>query len=168
MRSMIVAATKDGVIGDKGSIPWNYPADMKWFKEMTDGQTVVMGRKTYDSLPDRFKPLPNRTNIVVSRSATPFGEIEDVVNPITGAKSKLQFLNFVKWFEDAFYIGGAEVYLHAFPMVDRIFLTIVPDDIKGDTTLYHCWPFEDHGWKVHETHHRDDQGDLQFLEYRRV
>ncbi|MCH8329699.1 MAG: dihydrofolate reductase, partial [Nanoarchaeota archaeon] len=74
--SLIAAIGKNNVIGNKGTIPWKLPEDMKYFKKNTIGKPVIMGRKTYDSIPEKFRPLSGRTNIVLSREPKSLGKIE--------------------------------------------------------------------------------------------
>jgi dihydrofolate reductase len=120
MITLVVAAADYGVIGDKGRIPWRLPDDMKRFKALTLGQTVVMGRKTWDSLPQKNRPLPGRRNIVVTRDADWHAE--------GSVRSSLE--EALKG--DAFVIGGAEIYRAALALANRIELTEVHGDFDGD------------------------------------
>lgn len=169
MKSIVSAVTPSGVIGRDGSMPWHYPEDLKWFQSLTVNHTVVMGRKTYESLPSRFQPLPNRDNIVLSRTveSTPF---RDMINQHTGKQSRLRFALEIEDSDiflrnDVFFVGGAEIYKLALPIVDRIFITRIPKEHDGDT-YFPCWPLEDHGWDIATVHGKTDSG-LEFLEYRR-
>lgn len=124
--SLVVAAAVNNVIGMKGQLPWSLPNDMKFFKNVTWGMPVVMGRKTFEAL---GKPLPGRKNIVISRN-------NDL--PAEGIVS-------VKNFDDAFFvagqtdakevmvIGGGEVYREIFPKAGRIYITRVDAEPEGDT-----------------------------------
>lgn len=121
--SLIVAMAKNRVIGINNTLPWRLPADLKHFKALTMGHHIVMGRKTYESI---GKPLPGRTSVVVTRNPkyTVPGVI--VVNSLQAAISASG--------DDAeiFVIGGAELYLQAIALADRIYMTEIDSDISGD------------------------------------
>ncbi len=124
--SIIVAMSKNLVIGQGNKLPWHLPADFAWFKKHTQGKPVVMGRKTFESI---GKPLANRTNIVLSR--TPF-EVEGVMwaNCLEQAvKIAIQLSSAT----EIMLIGGAEVYQHYLNWVDRIYLTEIQAEIAGDS-----------------------------------
>jgi dihydrofolate reductase len=116
-------------IGKNGGLPWPHnPADMKWFRDCTNGHVVVMGRKTWESLGN--KKLPNRTNIVVTRSdlnGAPdgkyYGEMTNLIQMI-----KMEYPDLKTWI-----IGGADIYKQALPFCDNIYVTKVPGDYKCDT-----------------------------------
>lgn len=114
--SLIVAIGKDGAIGRKGELIWKIPADLKRFKSITDGHTIIMGRKTWDSLPK--KPLPGRKNIVVTRNPDFEAEGAIVVDSIEKALS-------LKETGEVFVIGGAEIYNSMLPYVSKLYLTEV-------------------------------------------
>lgn len=117
---MIAAIAPDGLIGCAGTIPWYYPLDLKFFKETTEGSAVIMGRKTWDSLPEKFRPLPNRQNLVVTRGT---GDFHD-----PGCCSSLDVaIGRVETGRDAWIIGGAEIYRLGLAYADQIVLTLVPD-----------------------------------------
>ena len=125
--SLVAAVARNGVIGRDGSIPWRIPEDMKRFRELTIGHAVVMGRKTWDSLPDRFRPLPGRRNIVVTRNPGWSGE---------GAERAASLPDALRLLDDAsevFVIGGGEIYREALPVADRLVLTEVDLEVEGDT-----------------------------------
>jgi dihydrofolate reductase len=124
MITLVVAAADNGVIGDKGTIPWRLPDDMKRFKALTLGHTVVMGRKTWDSLPPKNRPLPGRRNLVVTRDAQWRAD---------GAERIA--LDAVAAHGDVFVIGGAEIYRAFLAVADRIELTEVHGDIAGDAVF---------------------------------
>ena len=117
--TLILAAAENGVIGDKGAIPWRISDDLKRFKALTMGKPVIMGRKTWDSLPRR--PLPGRRNIVVTRDE--HWRAEGAEN--MGLEQALGVA-------DAFVIGGAEIYRAALARADRIELTQVHQSFDGD------------------------------------
>ena len=123
--SLIAAMAKNRVIGRQGDIPWKIPGEQQIFKKITLGHAVIMGRKTYESLKD---PLPERTNIIVTRQPDYVAEGCIVVHDLS------QALNSCPPGEDeAFIIGGGQLYQAAFAMTDRIYLTVIPRDIDGDT-----------------------------------
>ena len=121
--SLIVATTKNNVIGKDNQMPWHLPADLAWFRKNTTGKPVIMGRKTFESI---GRPLPKRTNIVLSR--TPY-EHEGVVwkNSFESA------VDFVKEFDEIMLIGGGELFKQYLPKADKLYLTQIQADIDGDT-----------------------------------
>ncbi|MBI2051365.1 dihydrofolate reductase [Candidatus Roizmanbacteria bacterium] len=126
MVSAIAAlAVKNRVIGNRGKIPWHIPEDIKRFRDMTKGHAVIMGRKTYESI---GRPLPDRTNIVVTRDPAYKAEGCIVVTTIDDALERAR--EFEK--EEVFIIGGGEIYKVAFPKTDRLYLTLVEGDYEGD------------------------------------
>ena len=127
MIALVAAVARGGVIGRDGIVPWRVPEDLARFRELTMGQPVVMGRKTWESLPDRFRPLPGRRNVVVTRNATwhaegaeRAGSLEDALHLVEGA-------------ERVFVIGGGELYAAALPLADELLLTEIDIEVKGDT-----------------------------------
>lgn len=119
----VVAVSRNGVIGKDGKLPWHFSVDLKFFKNLTTGHTVIMGRKTFDSI---GKPLPNRRNIVISRSAqTPVYGVEFV----TGIEEAVKLAEK----SDTFIIGGASVYKETLSRVDGVYLTRIDADYEGDT-----------------------------------
>jgi dihydrofolate reductase len=124
--SLVLAVSDNGVIGRDNQLPWHLPADLKFFKQLTTGHTVIMGRKTYDSI---GRPLPNRRNIVVSRKEGFEIPGVEVINSLGGA------LKACIGEDEVFIIGGATIYAKALDLdiVDRIYLTMVHADFEGDT-----------------------------------
>ena len=125
MISFVVAVSKNGVIGRDGGLPWHISTDLKRFKEITMGKPVVMGRKTWDSLPR--KPLPGRRNIVITRQPGYMAEGADV------AATPGEAISLCAGAPEIAVIGGGEVYRLFWPMVDRLYLTEVDLDVAGDT-----------------------------------
>jgi dihydrofolate reductase len=127
--SLIAALAENRVIGRNNDLPWRLPDDMKFFMQSTKGHYVIMGRKNYDSLQDKFKPLPNRTNIVVTRQkeldAPGCIVVHSVENALGIAKENHE--------QEAFVIGGAEIYKIALPMAHRLYLTEIHANVEGDT-----------------------------------
>lgn len=125
MISIIVAVAANGVIGDNNSLLWHISEDLRNFKRITSGHPVVMGRKTFESL---GRPLPNRTNVVVSRTVT---EIEGC----RVAASLDEALAMFPEDEEVFIIGGAQIYAQALDAADKLYLTRVEHDYEGDTSF---------------------------------
>jgi dihydrofolate reductase len=121
---IIVATSKNRVIGDSNSLIWHLPADLKRFKEITTGNTIVMGRKTFESI---GRPLPNRRNIIITRDIAYNVDGCEVVNSLEEA---LMLCN-----NNCFIIGGGEIYSQSMSIADQIYLTQVHEDFDGDTTF---------------------------------
>ena len=121
--SLIVAITKNNVIGKDNQMPWHLPADLAWFRKNTTGKPVIMGRKTFESI---GHPLPKRTNIVLSR--TPY-EHEGVI----WKENFESAVDFVKEFDEIMLIGGGELFKQYLPKADKLYLTQIQADIDGDT-----------------------------------
>ncbi|WP_158795935.1 dihydrofolate reductase [Pedobacter sp. L105] len=122
--SSIVATAENNGIGKDNQLLWRLPADLKHFKDITTGHTVIMGRKTFDSV---GKPLPNRRNIVVTRKSGLEISGAEVVNTIEAA------LALCDDNEEVFIVGGAEIYKMAMPLTDKIYLTVVHGTFDADT-----------------------------------
>jgi len=140
MISIIVAVANNNVIGKDNTLIWHLPADMKFFKEKTSGHCIITGRKNYESIPEKFRPLPNRTNIVITRQknyeapgAIVVGSIEEAIE-----KAKQTTDN------EIFIIGGAEIYKQALPYVDKIYFTKIYHEFNGDVFFPKIEPSE---WK---------------------
>src|SRR5210317_226327 len=123
--SLIVAMASNRVIGHQGDIPWKIPGEQKMFKEITLGHVVVMGRKTYESL---GRPLPGRTNIVVTRQTDYQAPGCIIAQDLGGAIKSIPTDE-----SEAFIIGGGQLYHEALSMTGRIYLTVIPREIPGDT-----------------------------------
>lgn len=123
MIALIVAFAKDQVIGNKGCIPWKIKGEQKRFKELTTGNVVIMGRRSYEEI---GKPLPNRTTIVISSTQNYDGE-----NCMT-AKSVAEAIEMAGE-RDIYISGGARVYEEALPLVERMYITEVDLEVEGDT-----------------------------------
>ncbi len=125
MIALVVAyAGRDRVIGRDGGLPWRLPSDMRHFRELTTGGTVVMGRKTYESIPERFRPLPERRNIVLSSSAPRLdgAEVHSSLESALAAAGT-----------DAYVIGGGATYAETLPLADRVYATEIAEEVAGDT-----------------------------------
>lgn len=123
MKGILVATSPEGIIGKDNTIPWHYSEDLKRFKRLTIGKTVIMGRNTWESLP--IKPLPERRNIVITRSLIEnvecFKSINEALKTCEG---------------DIWFIGGAGIYEEAMDLADCIDMTLVPDSISGNNCIY--------------------------------
>lgn len=157
--TLIAALAKDRVIGIDNQMPWRLPEDLKRFKALTLGHPIIMGRKTWESL---GQPLPGRSNIVVSRNpgyAAPGASIvhslEEAVALAAGSGA-----------EDAFVIGGAEIYRQALPLARRLELTEIAADFPGDAYFPE---FDTRDWLeiIRERHHSANGFDYAFVTYER-
>ena len=128
--SLICAMDENMVIGRNNSLPWHLPEDLKYFKRTTMGHSIIMGRKTYESI---GKPLPGRTNIIVSRNRNYEVENARTVNSLTEAIELAENVSFIDGSLEAFIIGGAELFEEALIMVNRMHLTMVHAEVEGDT-----------------------------------
>ena len=129
--SLIVAVSENGVIGKDNDLIWHLPKDMKFFKETTQGHHVIMGRKNFESIPHKFRPLPNRTNVIITRQSDYKAEGCLVVNSVE------ESIEIAKQNGDTepFIIGGGQIYKIALEqnLVDRIYLTRIHHPFEGDT-----------------------------------
>lgn len=123
---LIYARAANGVIGKDGTMPWHLPEDLAHFKQLTQGHPVVMGRKTWDSLPARFRPLPGRTNIVVTR------QTDWQADGAQRAASLEDALALCAQAATVWVIGGAQIYAQALPLADRVEVTEIARDFDGD------------------------------------
>ena len=124
--NLIYARAANGVIGKDNAMPWHLPEDLAHFKRLTQGWPVIMGRKTWDSLPARFRPLPGRTNVVITRQtdwhaagAQPASSLADALSLCAAS-------------EEVWVIGGAQIYAQAEPLADRIEVTEIDQNFEGD------------------------------------
>lgn len=129
--SIITAASSNYVIGKDGDLPWNLPSDLKYFKEITQGHSVIMGRKSWESIPEKFRPLPNRKNIIITRNSGYSTNLDALVrNDLRATIEEQSNID-----EEVFIIGGSEIYKEAFKFVSRVYLTRVFEEFDGDTFL---------------------------------
>ncbi|MGV8086896.1 MAG: dihydrofolate reductase [Candidatus Woesearchaeota archaeon] len=128
--NLIVAMTNNRVIGLDNTLPWRIPEEMKNFKELTTGNVVIMGRKTYESIPEKYRPLPNRDNVVISSQMS---ANSSNYNGIVIASTLQEAVDKAKKFnKEMFIMGGAQVYKAALPLVDKMYISIVKEDYKGN------------------------------------
>lgn len=152
MITLVVAMAENGVIDKEGAIPWRLSADLKRFKRLTLGKTVVMGRKTWDSLPR--KPLPERRNIVITRRTDWQAEGAVAASSLDDALAKAGS-------GEVMVIGGAEIYREALPRAGRIELTEIQRPIAGDAHF----SFDRNGWReiASEAHVTEDGLAFRYL-----
>ena len=148
---MIAALSRNGVIGKNNDLPWKLPDDMKFFMETTKGHHVIMGRKNYDSIPRKFKPLPDRTNIVVTRQKqfdAPGCIVVDALEKgLAIAKEHNE--------PETFVIGGAGFYSLGLPYANKLYLTEIEAEIQGDTYFP---SFDRNEWiETSRVHHTNDE-----------
>ncbi len=159
MVSIVVAFAGNGVIGRDGGLPWHLPSDLRRFRELTSERAVIMGRRTFESLPERYRPLPNRRNVVLSASGGWRAEGAEVFPDLRSALDACG--------GDCFVIGGELAYRDALPLAERVYATEVEGEIDGDA----CFPALAHSeWRRVEQGERlveNDHG-FSFCVYERV
>ena len=127
--SLIVAVSKNGVIGLDNKLPWNLPDDLQYFKSVTMGKPLVMGRKTYDSI---GRPLPGRTNIVITRDASWCAPGVEVATSLDDALSLARKACTDSGVDEVMVIGGEQIYRMTIAVADRLYVTEVDTEIAGD------------------------------------
>lgn len=161
MLSLIVAMDKNRVIGFNNDMPWHLPNDLRYFKEKTTGHTIIMGRKTFDSL---GRVLPNRKHLVLTRSERQFPEGVEVVHDIDDV---LQYVN-NNTDEEIFVIGGGQLFKMMLPHVDKMYITEIDEEFAGDVYFP---SFKDAEWELtsKEKGPKDEQNpyDYYYLVYER-
>ena len=157
--SAIAAVAQNGIIGSNGDLPWHLPDDLKYFQRITKGHHVITGRKNYESIPAKYRPLKDRVNIVVTRNMNYEAPGALVVDSLASGLEVAHLANE----QEAFIIGGGQIYREALTMrlVDRLYLTLVHSDVEGDT---HFPPLDPGEWEeVERTRHEaDDRHALAF------
>ncbi len=126
--SIIVALDNNHVIGKDNTLIWHLPADMKFFKDTTTGHSIITGRKNYESIPLKFRPLPNRTNIIITRQGDYNAPGAIVVGSIESALDKAKQTGD----EEIFVIGGAEIFKQSMHLVDTLYVTQIYHSFEGD------------------------------------
>ncbi len=159
--ALIWAEARGGVIGRDGAIPWHLPEDIARFRALTSGEVVIMGRRTWDSIPARFRPLPDRRNIVVTRRAGWSAQGAEVVHALdVGLFAALP--------ESVWIMGGGEIYREAMPFASRLEVTEVDLEVEGETlapAIDGSWSRTtdpESGWRVSRTGSR-----YRFVSYER-
>lgn len=154
--SLIAAVAKNNCIGKDGRLPWHLPEDMKHFKDLTMGKVVLMGRKTWESIPEKFRPLPGRTNVVVTRQPNyPVPTGVEVFGSIETALA-------VHAQDEIVVMGGAEIYRETIDRADALHLTEVDQTVEGDAFFPTIDPS---AWT--ETAREPHEG-FSFVTYRRT
>jgi dihydrofolate reductase len=160
MISFIVAMDDNNLIGKDNALPWHLPADLAYFKKVTTNHTIVMGRKTYESI---GRPLPNRKNVVLTHSTSFQEEGVTVIHSLDELKEMANRSN-----EELFIIGGARLYEQLLPVADRLYVTHIRATFDGDT---HFPAFSKEEWKIidSEEHKKDEKNayDYEFVVYER-
>jgi dihydrofolate reductase len=164
--ALIVAAAENGVIGRNNGLPWQLPEDLRYFKRVTMGKPIVMGRKTFESI---GRPLPGRSNIVISRNAEFSASGVQVVASLDEALALADKIAHIDGTAEVVVIGGAEIYRLAMPLADRLYITEVHANIEGDAMLPPIhWP----DWReIRRERHAASAGnpfDYSFVVYERV
>jgi len=127
--AIIVAQAQNRTIGINNKLPWHLPEDLKYFKQVTMGKPIIMGRKTFDSIK---RPLPGRTNIVITRDASWQHDGVRVVHSLTEARELAESICLIEGQDEAMVIGGSEIYNQALADCDRLYLTQVHAEVEGD------------------------------------
>lgn len=162
MISLLVAMDKNHVIGFENDMPWHIPKDLKFFKEKTTGHSMIMGRKTFDSI---GRVLPNRRNIVLTRKQKDFPEGIEVINDV----QTILELNEANPKEEFFVVGGGDIFKQVLPYAHRMYITVIDESFEGDTYFPE---FSKAEWKVTSTEKgiKDTKNpyDYNFLQYDRI
>lgn len=157
--NLIYARARNGVIGRANTLPWHLPEDLAHFKRLTLGCPVLMGRKTWESLPPRFRPLPGRLNVVLSRQSDWH---ENGAQRFSDLHSALDFLQHA---DEIWVVGGAQLYAQALPLAQRVVVTEIDADFDGDAFA----PTLDASWReVQRQRHTSASGlPYAFVTYER-
>ncbi len=158
MIGIVVAIAKNNVIGSKNDLPWYLPEDLKRFRQITTGHTVIMGRKTFESIVARIgKPLPNRKNIVITSQPETI-----TVDGVETFRSLAAALDAHKTDEQIFIIGGARMFAEALPLADALYVTHVEKDYPGDVF------FPDIDWSQWSKINEQQFDGFSFADYRKI
>ena len=160
--SLIAAVARNGVIGDRNALLWRLPEDQRHFRRHTLGHAVIMGRKTWESLPAAYRPLPGRRNLVVTRNSQWQASGAETVPSLEAALARTADA------DKAFVIGGGELYSQALAWADELLLTEIDRDFDGDTA-FPAWDRHAFTELQRERHHADAPNDFDyaFVTYRR-
>ncbi len=163
--SIIAAHTKNMVIGKNNDLPWHLPDDMNFFKEKTKHHPIIMGRKNYESIPHKWRPLPFRDNIVVTRDKNYQADGCQVVNSLESAIDLAKSLNE----KEIFIIGGGEVYKQGLKYANKMYLTEINTELEGDVFFPE---YDKNIWEITDSqHHEIDEKhpfDFKFVTYSRT
>jgi dihydrofolate reductase len=158
--SLVAAVARNGVIGRDNAIPWRIAEDLERFKVLTTGHAVVMGRRTWDSLPDRFRPLPGRRNVVITSNETWQAEGAERAGSLRDA------LRLLEGAPEVFVIGGATLYTEALRLADELLLTEIDAEVEGDT-FFPSWDRAAFEEESRERHVSAEGLPFSFVRYRR-
>lgn len=154
--NIIAAMSLNRVIGVKNGLPWHIPTDLKYFKKVTDGGCVVMGRKCWESIPEKYRPLPNRVNVVCTRNekfeAKNAATLGDINRVLTNLKNNGDD-------DDVFVIGGGEIYKESFKHADMFYLTRIYTNIEGDIFLD---GFNETEWELVSATEKQEENGFKF------
>lgn len=163
--SLIVAVSSNNVIGKNNKLAWNLPNDMNYFSNMTKEHSVIMGRKNWESIPLKYRPLPNRKNIVITRNKNFKDDGAFIVNSIEEAISISRDSDD----EEIFIIGGGEIYKLGFEYIDKLYITEVKSEIDGNT-FFPAWRKEE--WlEISRITNRKDKNhlfDFDYVTYKKI
>jgi dihydrofolate reductase len=159
--SLIAAVARNGAIGRDNALIWHESEDLKRLRRLTMGHPVIMGRRTWESLPPRFRPLPGRRNLVLTRDAAWRADGAEPTPSLDAA------LALVAGAERAFVLGGAAAYAQALPHVDRLELTEIDADFDGDT-FFPAWDRAAFTVEARESHTGADGIGYHFVTYQRI
>ncbi|EWS55170.1 MULTISPECIES: dihydrofolate reductase [unclassified Methylibium] len=159
---LIAAVARDGAIGRAGTMPWHLPQDLAHFKRTTLGCPVVMGRKTWESLPPHFRPLPGRRNVVVTRNAAWQADGAEAAPSLDAALERLREA------ERVFVIGGGELYAQALPRADGLVLTEVDIGVPDADTHFPAWDRNAFSEAARESHTDGAPWPYHFVRYERI
>ena len=161
MISLLFAASRNNVIGYQNGMPWHLPQDLKFFKEKTTGNTIIMGRKTLESMNG---PLPKRRNVVLTRNKDFALDGVEIIHDL----SDVEHWNTAHPEEEYFIIGGGEIYEQALPVADRMYITRIDEEFPGDTFAP---DFDEAAWELTEKEkgikNEKNPYDYYFLQYDR-
>ncbi len=151
--SLIAAVDQKGCIGKKGGLPWHLPSDLKHFRSITSGKTVIMGRKTYESI---GRALPNRRNIIITRQQSFLAPLCEVVSSLEEA------LTLCSNDDEVFVIGGGEIYAQAITHANRLYITFVQTTVVDGDAFFPV--IDETSWKEtsREEHQKDDENTYAF------
>lgn len=162
--TLIFARAANGVIGRDGQIPWYLPQDLAHFRALTAGGTVIMGRKTWQSLPPQFRPLPGRHNIVISRGAAPLhGDGAQWVDGVEAAIAAATALGRPVW-----VIGGAQIYAQTLARATRVEATVIHHSFAGDTFAPELSARQWREVQREDGHCAKNGWDYSFIRYERI
>ena len=163
--ALIAAVADNGVIGSNNTLPWHLPEDLQYFKHCTMGKPIIMGRLTYDSI---GRPLPGRTNIVISREVGLMVEGVQVAGDVPAALEIARVAAAKASVDEVVVIGGAQIYALALPLAQRLYLTEVHAEISGDV-FFPAWDRTQWQERQRDDHHASDANpyDYSFVVYER-